>query len=67
MSEPDEHDLKEIATCLRQQATAHKFRIMVHAHQELVEDDVSLKEVREVLLILRLLRTILNINVDRAA
>ena len=50
MSKPDEHDLKAIVTRLKQQATAESFRITAHAHQEMIEDDVSLEELKEVLL-----------------
>jgi hypothetical protein len=44
----DDHDA--IAARLRQQAEADALRVTVHAHQEMVEEDVSLEEVREVLL-----------------
>jgi uncharacterized DUF497 family protein len=39
-----------VATRLRQQAEADAVRVTVHTHQEMVEEGVSLEEVREVLL-----------------
>ena len=50
MSNVSEQDLVRICGSLRQQAMADAVRITAHAHQEMVEDDISLEEVREVLL-----------------
>ena len=44
------HDHGAITARLREQAGADRLRITVHAHQEMVEEDISLDEVREVLL-----------------
>lgn len=38
-----------IVSRLRQQATADLFRVSVHAHQEMVEENILLSEVEEVL------------------
>ena len=50
MSKVNDHTLAEIAARLRQQALVDTIRITVHAHQEMTEEDISLEEVREVLL-----------------
>ena len=44
------HDHGAITTRLREQAGADRLRITVHAHQEMVEEDVAIDEVRDVLL-----------------
>ena len=44
------HNHEPIAARLRQQAEADAIRITVHCHQEMVEEDISFDEVREVLL-----------------
>lgn len=40
----------EISDCLRKQAISNLLRVTVHAHQEMVEENISLDEVKEVLL-----------------
>jgi len=50
MSNVSEQDLGRISASLRQQAIAEAIRITAYAHQEMVEEDISLEEVREVLL-----------------
>ncbi len=50
MSSSNVHDRDMVAARLRKQAAADAIRITVHAHQEMAEEDISLEEVREVLL-----------------
>lgn len=50
MSNVSEQDLARISASLREQALADAVRITAHAHQEMVEENISLEEVREVLL-----------------
>ena len=50
MSDVDVHDYGAIAARLREQAGADRLRVTVHAHQEMVEEDVSVDDVRDVLL-----------------
>jgi len=49
MSDVDVHNPEAIAARLRQQAQAEAIRITVHAHQEMVEEGVSVDEIYEVL------------------
>lgn len=44
------HNRDAIAARLKEQAERDALRVTVHGHQEMVEEDVSLEEVREVLL-----------------
>jgi len=53
MSNSDVHDHDMIPARLRRQAAADAMRITIHAHQEMAEEDISLEEVREVLLAAR--------------
>ena len=50
MSSSDVHRHSMIPARLRRQAAVDAIRITIHAHQEMVEEDISLEEVREVLL-----------------
>jgi hypothetical protein len=50
MVEFNVHNHQAIAARLRQQAEAESVRITVHCHQEMVEEDISLDDVREILL-----------------
>ena len=50
MSDVNVHDHGAITARLRRQAGADLLRITVHAHQEMVDEDVSMDEVRDVLL-----------------
>jgi len=50
MAESEVHDNQGVAARLRQQAEADAFRVTVHGHQEMVEENVLLDEVRQVLL-----------------
>ena len=43
-------DNSVITIRLREQAVADAMRVTVHAHQEMVEEDISFAEIREVLL-----------------
>ena len=50
MTNVDIKDPDAISAHLRQQAEADEFRVTIHAHQEMVEEHISLDEIREVLL-----------------
>ena len=50
MTNVDIQDPDTILAHLRQQAEADEFRVTIHAHQEMVEEYISLDEIREVLL-----------------
>ncbi|MEW6363297.1 MAG: DUF4258 domain-containing protein [Acidobacteriota bacterium] len=50
MAETDAREGDAIAGRLRQQAETDRLRVTVHAHQEMVEEDISLEDVRDVLL-----------------
>ena len=49
MSERDAPDPEEIAVRLRLQALRDAIRISIHAHQEMVADDITYDQLREVL------------------
>ncbi|MCX7015811.1 MAG: DUF4258 domain-containing protein [Candidatus Sumerlaeota bacterium] len=55
MSDLDAHERETIAERLRQQALQNAIRISLHAHQEMVDEEVSYGELREVLLAGRVL------------
>ncbi len=50
MANIDEQNHAAIKTRLKEQATADIMRITAHAHQEMVEEDISMDEIREVLI-----------------
>ncbi|RJP19215.1 MAG: DUF4258 domain-containing protein [Candidatus Omnitrophota bacterium] len=50
MEDTDIHDHQAIQKRLRRQAEAGRFRVTLHAHQEMIDEDISIDEVREVLL-----------------
>jgi len=50
MNENGAHDPEAVAACLHEQASTDAVRISLHAHQEMVEEDISYEEVCEVLL-----------------
>jgi hypothetical protein len=50
MDEVSVPDLAVIASRLRKQAETDAMRITLHGHQEMVQGDISLDEIREVLL-----------------
>jgi len=45
----DIHNNEAIENRLRQQAESERLRVTVHAHQEMVEENISLDEVKQVL------------------
>ena len=55
MADREETDDGVIAGRLRQQAITDRIRLTVHAHQEMVEEDIALDDVRDVLFSARLL------------
>jgi hypothetical protein len=55
MADGEETEDGVIAGRLRQQAITDRIRLTVHAHQEMVEEDIALDDVRDVLLSARLL------------
>ena len=44
------HDYGAITNRLREQAATDCLRITVHAHQEMVDEDISMDEIRDVLI-----------------
>jgi len=50
MTNIDLQSPEAILAHLRHQAEADELRITIHAHQEMVEENISLEEIREVLL-----------------
>jgi len=47
MTEIDPHDLDKVLGWIRAQAKAERFRVTRHAHEEMVEEDITLDQVVE--------------------